>query len=78
MKRLILLPLLFLVSFAITSTILFEISLKYIDIENLYNAVDFIKPFKSISSFDFFVIAIFFISIVVALIITMISNGEFK
>lgn len=61
----------FLVSFAIVSTLLFEIAFKYIDIEKLYNVVELIKPFKSIRSFDFFVLATLFISMITSLITAM-------
>lgn len=71
-------PLVFLVSFATISTLLFEIALKYIDIENLYNAIAFIKPFKSISSFDFFVLVTLFISMITSLIAVMLLMKKIK
>ncbi|KYP83177.1 hypothetical protein WB66_19545 [bacteria symbiont BFo1 of Frankliniella occidentalis] len=68
MKRIIFFFLVFLVSFAIVSTLLFEIAFKYIDIEKLYNVVELIKPFKNIPSFDFFVLVTLFISMITSLI----------
>jgi len=78
LKRIILFPLVFLVSFATISTLLFEMALKYIDIENLYNVIAFIKPFKSISSFDFFVLVTFFISMMLSLLIIFLLKKNFK